>query len=167
MNLQEFVTRKDTIIAAALQAGRQRAMSTAHELSRGGSMKAAAELVNEAVTKLIELAYERDDTGLCNVDSTGVFVRFPVPWGRSYMRYGLRSTEAAVLRLHVNRLMSTATPPPLWTYDDITRRWGVNLWDYPKLSQALAYWQCAEISARDYKMMLQQVQMWRKSDSMR
>ena len=167
MDLETFVMRKNEIMAAALQAGRQRAMSTAAGLSRGGMMRASAELCNEAVTKLIELAYERDETGLCNVDSTGVFVRFPVPWGRSYMRYGLRSTEAAVLRLHVNRLLSTASPPPLWTYDDVTRRWGVNLWDYPKLSQALAYWQRAEISARDYKMMLQQVQIWRKPNAPR
>lgn len=130
-------------------------------------MRASAELANEAVTKLIELAYERDETGLCNVDATGVFVRFPVPWGRSYMRYGLRSTEAAVLRLHINRLLSTASPPPLWTYDDVTRRWGVNLWDYPNLSQGLAYWKRAEISARDYKMMLQQVQIWRKPNASR
>lgn len=167
MNLETFVTRKDEIIATALRAGRQRAMSTAHELSRGGSMAAAAELVNQAVTKLIELAYERDETGLCNVDAAGVFVRFPVPWGRSYMRYGLRSTEAAVLRLHINKLMSTANPPPLWTYDEVTRRWGVNLWDYPKLSQALAYWKRVEISARDYKQMLQVVQTWRKPNSSR
>lgn len=167
MNLQEFVTRKDNIIAAALQAGRQRAMSTAHELSRGGSMAAAAELVNEAVTKLIELAYQVDDCGLCNVDpDTGAFERFPIPWGRSYMRYGLRATEAAILRLHVNLLLSTGTPP-LWTYDSITRRWGVNLFDYPTRDAALAYWKRAEVSGRDYKMMLQTVQSWRKSDTIR
>lgn len=167
MDLETFVMRKDEIMAAALQVGRQRAMSTAEELSRGGMMRASAELCNEAVTKLIELAYERDETGLCNVDSTGVFVRFPVPWGRSYMRYGLRSTEAAVLRLHVNRLMSTVSPPPLWTYDPLSRRWGVNLFDYPNLSQAAVYWKRAEISARDYKQMHQQVQTWRKPNAPR
>ena len=123
-------------------------------------MGAVASRCNEAVFRLIELAYQvDDDTGsLANVDgSTGVFERFPVPWGRSYQRWGLVRTEQAVLALHVKRLHESPTVAPLWTYDELGRRWGVNLFDYTAYNQAIAYWKRASLTAKDYQMIAQTV----------
>lgn len=158
--VKHHVDRLPAITGAALRSGRRRAADQSHRLSRAGAMGAAAERCNEAINRLIQLAYQVDeDTGdLCNVDAvTGVFERFPMPWGRSYRDWGLYRTEAAVLALHVKRLQSSATVAPLWTYDDLTRRWGVNFFDYPSAAAALAYWKRAELTAKDYQVIAQTV----------
>ena len=157
--VKHFEERQPGIVGASLRAGRRRARDTAHAMSRRGAMAASAELVNTAVSRLIELAYEQDEIGLCNVDAvTGVFAHgFSMPWStRRYMRYGLQRTEADVLAIHVRRLHEIDIPP-LFTYDATTRRWGVNLFDYAEFGQAVAYWQRCQLSARDYQMILQTV----------
>jgi hypothetical protein len=154
------IERLPAITAAALRAGRRRAADQSQSLSRAGAMAAAAGRCNEAVNRLIVLAYEVDEhTGsLANVDAaTGVFERFPMPWsGRYYRRWGLMRTEADVLAIHVKALHDL-TIPPLWTYDAATRRWGVNLWDYETQPAALAYWRRCELSAKDFQMIAQSV----------
>ena len=157
--IQEFVTRKDQIsTATVLSSGRRKASEIAEQMSNRGKMAAAAEWCNEAVAALIHHAYEQDDCGYCNIDHTGVFERFAMPWGRFYARWGLRSTERLVLKLHVKRLMQLDLAP-LWTYDDHTRRWACNIFDYPSRNDALIYWkQVGELSANDYKLLFQKVQ---------
>ena len=158
--LSTHLERLPAITDAVLRAGRRRAADQSHRLSRAGALGAAAERCNEAVNRLIVLAYQRDaQTGtLANVDGvTGVFERFPMPWGRYYGRWGLMRTEADCLALHVNLLQDDASVAPLWTYDDLTRRWGVNLFDYPTSAAALAYWKRCELTANDYQSLLQTV----------
>lgn len=159
--VKHHVERLPNITGAVLRAGRRRAADVSVSMSRAGAMGAAAARCNEAVHRLIVLAYEVDDqTGdLANVDAvTGVFERFPVPWsGRNYQRWGLQRTEQAVLALHVRKLHESATVAPLWTYDELTRRWGVNVWDYPSAAAAAAYWKRCELSAKDYQMIVQAV----------
>lgn len=150
--------RKPSIIETTLRAGRRRAANIAAYLSRKGVMMGTAELCNEVIFKLIELAYETDDIGLCNVDPyTGVFERFPMPWGRKYQLYGLKATEAEILGLHVRRLQEMASKPPLWTYDPITRRWAVNVIDYPSKRSALGYWSSVQLTADIYRLLLESV----------
>lgn len=150
--------RKPGIIETTLRAGRRRAANIAAYLSRKGVMMGTAELCNEVIFKLIELAYETDDIGLCNVDPyTGVFERFPMPWGKQYRLYGLQRTEAAVLALHVARLQDDARLPPLWTYEPISRRWAVNIIDYPDRDVALAYWARVQLDANSYHLLSQEV----------
>lgn len=157
--VKHHVERLPAITGAVLRAGRRRAADQSQSLSRAGAMAAAAGRCNESVNRLIVLAFEVDaHTGTyANVDgATGVFERFPVPWGRGYRRWGLMRTESDVLRLHVNALMDLAVAP-LWTYDDVSRRWGVNLFDYATQSAALAYWKRCELTARDYQTIAQTV----------
>lgn len=152
--------RLPAITSAVIRAGRRRAADQSHKLSRAGALGAAAERCNEAVNRLIVLAYEVDEqTGShANVDGiTGVFERFPMPWGRYYRDWGLMRTEAAVLALHVKMLQFSATVAPLWTYDDVSRRWAVNFFDYDTQAAALAYWRRCEMTAKDYQMLLQTV----------
>jgi hypothetical protein len=158
--LNEFTARKEQISTAnVLRAGRQRAHNIAAQLSRKGAMAAAAEWCNESVHTLINLAYETDSTGYCNIDPvTGVFERFAMPWGRYYRRYGLRATERQVLALHVNQLQTLRRPAPLWTYDELSKRWACNIFDYPQIEDALRYWKIVELDANTYKALLQSVQ---------
>lgn len=151
--LKHHVERLPSITGAALASGRRRAQDTAVKMSQKGAMKAAADRCNAAFGRLVELAYQTDDCGLCNVDQhTGVFNRkFSMPWStRNYMRFALMRTEADVLAVHVKALHDLAVPP-LFTYDAPTKRWGVNLWDYPTVGDAQRYAKQVELSARDYQ----------------
>lgn len=157
--LQHHIERLPGITDAVLRAGRRRAADQSQSLSQRGAMAAAAGRCNESIHRLIVLAYEVDEhtRTLANVDATtGVFERFPMPWGRGYRRWGLMRTEADVLALHVKALADLVVAP-LWTYDDVSRRWGVNLFDYVTQSAALAYWKRCELSARDYQTIAQTV----------
>lgn len=156
--LKHHIERLPAITEAVLQRGRRRAADTAVSMSQRGAMKAAADRCNAAINRLIELAYQTDDCGLCNVDAqTGVFNRrFSMPWStRNYGRYGLLRTEADVLAIHINRLHDVGVP--LFTFDDGTRRWALNFFDYPSMADAQRYAKSVELSARDYQVISQKV----------
>lgn len=148
--------RLPAIAGAVLKHGRARAADTALTLSRRGAMRAAAERCNAAINRLIELLYEIDDTGLrANVDATGRIL-IPVPWGDSYLRYGLRATEADVLAVHVRLLSHVDNVPPLLVYDAEIRRWLLNA-DYATEAQAVAYWRRCELGAGDYLAIAEEI----------
>lgn len=157
--VQNHLERLPAITSTVLASGRRRAQDTAVKMSQRGAMAAAAQRCNAAINQLVKLAYERDDVGLCNVDSmTGVFgPKMSMPWSsRNYMRFGLQRTEADVLAIHVKGLHDLAVPP-LLTYDSTTKRWGVNLWDYPTVGDAQRYAKQVELTARDYQTIAQTV----------
>lgn len=151
--VRHHVERLPAITGAALASGRRRAQDTAVKMSQKGAMKAAADRCNAAFGRLVELAYQVDDCGLCNVDQhTGVFNRrISMPWStRNYMRFALMRTEADVLAVHVKALHDLAVPP-LFTFDDGTRRWALNFFDYPSMGDAHKYAKQVELSAKDYQ----------------
>ncbi|MBX2997777.1 MAG: hypothetical protein KF893_04650 [Caldilineaceae bacterium] len=153
------IERKPDIITAALQAGRTRAAATAQQLTRKGAMAASAELLNECVTHLIELCYQVDGGGLCNIDERGGGVLLiPTPWGRSYRDWGLRRTEGDVLALVMSKLQTAAAHPPLFVYEPATRKWAVNIDDYPTKQHALSYWTKYQLDAASYRLLLTAVQ---------
>ena len=142
--IELFAERKQGIAATALAGGRQRAASVAAQLSRRGLIKARAELCNEAVGVLIKLVYQGDTTGApCNIDVGTGRLLISAPWGKLGHRfYGLRSTEGKVLRSYMFDLQSHAPAgPPLFTYDPLTRSWGLNMWDFPSMAGAVVYWE--------------------------
>ncbi len=159
--VQNHMERMPAITSAVLRTGRRRAVDQSQQLNRAGAMKAAAIRCNAAVVRLIELAYTVDaDTGsLANVDDDGVFDQFPVPWStHNYGWYGLQRTEADVLARHVHALKGEGAEfVPLWTYDELSRQWAVNLFDYPTSTAAIAYWDRCQLTAAGYKTMLQEV----------
>lgn len=160
--LKEHVAQLDKISSAVLRAGRRRAADTAIQMSQRGAHKAAADRCNLAMMRLIELAYEIDETGRCNVDVTGLVNQgIAMPWSsRHYTRYGLQRTEGMVLGLHINRLQDARVVPLLIYYADM-KRWGVNLTDYPDLGAAVGYWRRAQLSAKHYATYLQTVRSQR------
>lgn len=142
--IELFAERKQGIAATALAGGRQRAASVAAALSLRGQMKARAELCNEAVGVLIKLAYQGDTTGApVNIDGMTGRLLIATPWGPlGHRYYGLRSTEGRALRRYMFDLQSHAPAgPPLFTYDPASRSWGLNMWDFPSMAGAVAYWE--------------------------
>ena len=156
--LSTHVERLDKISSAVLRSGRRRAADTAIQMSQRGAHKAAADRCNAAALKLIELAFEEDDCGRCNVGIDGTFnQRISMPWSsRNYGRYALQRTEAAILKLHVDRLQD-ANVPPLFIYFGESKRWSVNVEDYGDLAAAVGYWRRAQLNAKRYADYLQTI----------
>ncbi len=60
---------------------------------------AICELMNEALCRVVALAYETDAGGLCNLDAATGKILFALPWGRNgASQWGLRQSEANILR---------------------------------------------------------------------
>ena len=156
--LKHHIERLPAITEAVLQRGRRRAAETAVSMSQKGAMKAAADRCNAAINRLIELVFEEDEIGRCNIDADGLFnQRIASPWStRNYGRYALMRTEADVLRLHVDRLQDVSVAPLFIYYGDL-KRWGVNVEDYSDMGAAVAYWRKAKLGARDYQSLLHMV----------
>lgn len=103
--------------------------AAADTLSRRNADAAVCELLNEALARLIDLAYERDEGGLCNMDRATGKLLIPLPWGRNgHARWGLRPQEANILREVLFTWQREAQP--LLFYDRLRRAWFVNLAEY-------------------------------------
>lgn len=149
---QAQTARLDAIAVA--QVGRfleTRTAEAAERLSLAGAALAAATICNEAILRLIALAYETDTTGRPNVDRDGRLL-IPTPWGRNgRARYGLRATEADVLRRHVQILDQRRRPAPFLRYDVSRRRWSADMDQYPTREEAVEYWQLVGLVATSYR----------------
>lgn len=109
--------------------------AAADTLSRRNADGAVCELMNEALGRLIDLAYERDAGGYCNIDRATGKLLIPLPWGRNgHARWGLRPQEANILREILFAWQQEATP--LLVYDRTRRSWFVNLAAYRTRSLA-------------------------------
>jgi hypothetical protein len=135
----------------------QRLADSAAQLSRAGVMAARVELVNEALCRLTELAYQRDSDGvLANVDSVTYRLLIAAPWGRGgWKRWGLRNHESRILGKILRTRQAAFKPsqgrPPLFVYDDDTRYWLVNMGDYETLASAHWYLQKGAISLAEWR----------------
>lgn len=158
--ITNLVDGKEGIIAATLRAGRRRTEDMSHTLSRRGAWAANAERCNEAVYKLISLAFETDDTGRCNANIDG---RLPwVPWGRDgrYL-FGLAATDGDVLRLHCQRLADLEVPIPLFTFE--RQGWYINVFDYKRPQAAFQYWEQHGLTGLLYRQLSQITSTKRRS----
>ncbi len=109
--------------------------AAADTLSRRNADAAFCELMNEALARLIELAYEKDEGGYCNIDRATGKLLIPLPWGRNgHARWGLRPQEANILREILFAWQGET--PALLVYDRGRRAWFVNLMDYRTRSLA-------------------------------
>lgn len=96
---------------------------------------AVCELLNEALTKAVYMAYEVDGGGFCNVDNATGRLLIPLPWGRSgHAKWGLRTTESDILRAILLQWQNDT--PPLFRYDRARRSWFVALHDYANIHLA-------------------------------
>lgn len=123
---------------------RRSASERLHEVARGISRKAMYEGVagvcNAALASVVSVCYDRLDGRLVNIDPVTWRILVPVPWGKAgYLRYGLRSTEAAVLRAILVARAEQDSHPALFVYDPDARRWLAVLADYRSAGMAETY----------------------------
>lgn len=103
--------------------------AAADTLSRRNADAAVCELMNEALARLIDLGFEQDAGGYCNLDAATGRLLIPLPWGRNgHARWGLRPQEANILREVLFAWQQEAQP--LLFYDRTRRGWFVNLSGY-------------------------------------
>jgi hypothetical protein len=109
--------------------------AAAESLSLRNVDAATCELMNEALGRLVMLAYEQDAGTFCNVDSATGKLLIPLPWGSNGgHRWGLRPSESNTLR---RILMDWQHPgPSLLQYDRQRRAWHVNLSAYANYHMA-------------------------------
>jgi hypothetical protein len=122
------VARKEGI--SNTQPQRHTALRTAAEtLSRRNADQAVCELMNESLARLVQLAYEQDAGGFCNIDRVTGKLLIPLPWGRNgHAKWGVRPMEAVILR---QILFDWHYPgPTLLRYDRSRRAWFVNLYEF-------------------------------------
>lgn len=132
--IPETLERK-TEVSNAAPARHSLLRQAAVDLSLKNVDMAVCELLNEALTKAVYMAYEQDEGGLCNVDSATGRLLIPAPWGRSgHAKWGLRTTESDILRAIL--LQWQGDTPSLFRYDRARRSWFVSLHDYANIHLA-------------------------------
>ena len=146
----------------------RRAASKAASLSRLAKAKMRAELCNEALSALIALAYETYADGTpANVDPKTGDLWIIVPWSsKNYATYGLKRTEADILRAYMLRLGKMAIRggvlPPVFTYDPTSRNWALNRADYPTLEAAMTWLKRYQLTPEVLQIYLQYVRKQRR-----
>ena len=140
-------------IAAATPARHLSVRSAAESLSKRNADAATCELMNEAVLRVVDLAFEADVGGLVNVDYVTGKLLFPLPWGRNgHARWGLRPQEACILRALLNEWAAAGRGmPALLFYDRSRRAWLVNLQDYPDRQAAAAWLTRYQVTVGGYR----------------
>jgi hypothetical protein len=142
------VSRKGSI--AKVQPQRHTALRTAAEkLSRRNADQAICELFGEALMRLVDLCYEEDAGGYCNIDQVTNRILIPLPWGKSgHSQWGIRIQEANILR---RILVLRQRQPGLFLYDTMRRAWRVNLYDFPSRDVAMSYLIRQPVSIAEYR----------------
>lgn len=111
---------------------------------------AVCELMNEAMARLVELLYQQDAGGLCNVDGATGRVLIPLPFGRNgQTKWGLRPQEANILR-HI--LFAWGQEPTcLLRYDRTRRSWFVTLRDFGNVHLAKTWLRQHQVTIALYR----------------
>jgi hypothetical protein len=141
--------RKQALSVAAPQrhTGLRRA---AEHLSLANVDQATCELLNEALARLVALAYETDSGGYCNTDGATGRLLIPLPWGRNgQVKWGLRPQEANVLRQVLFDWEHDA--PSLLNYDRTRKSWFVNLRDFGNVHLAKRWLSMHQITIATYR----------------
>jgi len=132
----------------------------AQNLSMGALAHSHAMNCNDAMKRWLEMAWQHDGQGFYyNVDmTTGEFAhRFAVPTGSKYKRWGMSKTEALVLRRYLMQWQRQPRISPVFVFDEISRRWYVNIYDYKTYQDCLSILQRCSISAARYLELKQQI----------
>jgi hypothetical protein len=124
--------------------------AVADQLSKRNVDQATCELLNEALARLVQLAYETDAGGLCNIDgATGRFL-IPLPFGRNgHAKWGLRPQEANILRQILFDWQ--LEPPALLFYDRSRRAWFVDVAQFGSAGIAKSWLRSHQITVAVYR----------------
>lgn len=158
MNTNRIVQtiRRKGYITAAHPQRHSTLRNAAQALSRRNADGAIAELLNEALQRLVALCYEVDEGGLCNVDSVTGRILIPLPWGRAgYARWGLKPQEGNIMRRVMFAWQRSGLP--LFTYDRSRRAWFLNVYDFPTVAVAANWLTQHQIDIAMYRAAREQV----------
>jgi hypothetical protein len=144
----QVVQRKGDVMQAQPQ--RHTALRTAAEkLSRCNTDQAICELFGEALMRLVDLCFEEDAGGFCNIDSVTNRILIPLPWGRNgHSHWGIRMQESTILR---RLLVTRQRQPGLFLYDSSRRCWRINLYDFSTRDLAMAYLTRYPVGIAEYR----------------
>jgi hypothetical protein len=124
----------------------------AESLSRRNVDAAVCELLNEALARLVQLVYEQDAAGLCNVDAATGKLLIPAPWGRlGHAKWGLRPIEGIILREIMFGLSLRKDKRALFHYDRSRRTWFVDLYNYANVHLAHQWLTQHQIDVQMYR----------------
>jgi hypothetical protein len=142
------VERKQIIMQASPQ--RRTAMrQVAENLSRRTADMAVCELLNEALSRLVELCFEQDGDYYCNLDPVTWKIEIALPFGRNgHKQWGLRPSEANALR---RLLFDRQYAPGLFLYDKTRRCWRINLHDFGSYDLAMRYLTRQPVGVAEYR----------------
>jgi hypothetical protein len=125
--------------------------AAAEHLSLANVDTATCELLNEALSRLVALAYEEDAGGLANIDNVTGKILIPLPWGRNGQgKWGLRPQEANILRQVLFDWEHDAMP--LLRYDRTRKSWFINLTEYSNYHLAKRWLTSHQISIAVYRL---------------
>lgn len=125
--------------------------AAAESLSLRNVDAAICELMNEALARLVLLAFEVDAGGFCNIDGATGKLLIPLPWGRNgYARWGLRPQEANILRQVLFDWEDDL--PSLLRYDRARRAWFVCLGDFDNVRVAKCWLRQHQVTIGVYRV---------------
>jgi hypothetical protein len=111
---------------------------------------ACCELFNEALARLVQLCYEQDAGGFCNIDGATGRILIPLPWGRNGQgKWGLRPQEANILRQVLFDWEQDSQT--LLRYDRTRKSWFVNLPEYSNYHLAKRWLAVHQITIAVYR----------------
>lgn len=153
MSLDTLFDRTIAIRQASPTAAiKQRMTENAEALSREGDNQARVVLLNESVLALTVKLYVTEEGRYVNVDHRTHRIIIPKPWGSAgWRKWGVRCWEGLVLRKILITRAQMRRVVPLFDYSE-TGQWYLNLHDYPRLDNALAYWKAHPVSLRDWRL---------------
>lgn len=161
MELLQVVDRKNEIRSMAQPAGmvKQRIAQAAQDLNRAGSLALHVEIANEAITRFTFMLYHRDqDNGWANIDGRTYRIFPPAPWGSGgWRKWGLRNWESRIFSAVMLERVRDSRRPCLFDYNTTTKKWYLNVADYPAIEAAQHYLQRSPITLAE----------WRKHDNIR
>ena len=152
--ITKVIDRKDKVLEA--KPGRFAPLRQAAEaLSRANLHRAHCEVINEALQRFTQMAYEQDYSGRwVNIDTTGSLL-IPAPWARhGGYRWGLRRSESDVLRALLavyQQQHDRAKGAALYLYAAEARRWYANLSEFADQPAAMAWVQAHQVTLAQWR----------------
>lgn len=133
----------------------RRQVRQAEELHRGAILKGQLLKVNNAIARLVELAYcPSEDGELDNMDPVTGRIVIAKPWGsKGCKAFGLSRRAADTLR-HCLRHRRPSKRPALFVFDEEGNDWLINLADYPTLAAAMFWLKHEAIRLEEWRQAL-------------
>lgn len=116
----------------------QRVNVAAEQQTAAARAAATAALLNSTLLAFTAAVYTPapGDTHPAGIDAQDWRLLLPAPWGNNYARWGLRRTEALILREYLKAWQLRPRLAPLFVFNWDTLRWHADLNAYPTFREA-------------------------------